>query len=71
MAPRRACLPLIPHIEALGKRAGVVINPAIPTSVLEEVLPDPEQVLVMNVNPGLGISRSCTRQLTRSASSAG
>jgi ribulose-phosphate 3-epimerase len=42
------------RIKALGKRAGVVINPATPASVLEEVLPQIEQVLVMTVNPGFG-----------------
>ncbi len=42
------------RIKALGKRAGVVINPAPPASVLEEVLPQIDQVLVMSVNPGFG-----------------
>ena len=37
-----------------GKRAGVVINPATPASVLEEILPELDQVLVMTVNPGFG-----------------
>ena len=42
------------RIKALGKRAGVVINPATPACVLEEVLPLVDQVLVMTVNPGFG-----------------
>lgn len=42
----------IQTIKALGKRAGVVINPATPAAVLEEILPDVDQVLVMTVNPG-------------------
>ena len=42
------------RIKALGKRAGVVINPATPAAVLEEILQDVEQVLVMTVNPGFG-----------------
>jgi ribulose-phosphate 3-epimerase len=41
-------------IHALGKRAGVAINPATPASLLEEILPDLELVLVMTVNPGFG-----------------
>jgi ribulose-phosphate 3-epimerase len=41
-------------IHALGKRAGVAINPATPASVLEEILPDVELVLAMTVNPGFG-----------------
>jgi ribulose-phosphate 3-epimerase len=44
----------VQHIRALGKRAGVVINPATPAAVLEEILPDLDQVLVMTVNPGFG-----------------
>jgi ribulose-phosphate 3-epimerase len=44
-------------IKALGKRAGVVINPATPVSVLEEILPDVHQVLVMTVHPGFGHQR--------------
>jgi len=44
----------IQRIKALGKRAGVVINPATPAAVLEEILQDVEQVLIMTVNPGFG-----------------
>ncbi len=44
----------VQHIKALGKRAGVVINPATPAAVLEEVLQDVDQVLIMTVNPGFG-----------------
>src|SRR5215813_605506 len=42
------------RIKALGKRAGVAINPATPAAVLEEILPEVDQVLVMTVNPGFG-----------------
>lgn len=44
----------VQSIKALGKRAGVVINPATPASVLEEILPQVHQVLVMTVHPGFG-----------------
>jgi ribulose-phosphate 3-epimerase len=44
----------VQRITAIGKRAGVAINPATPASVLEEILPDLDQVLVMTVNPGFG-----------------
>ena len=44
----------IQRIKALGKRAGVVINPATPAAVLGEILQDVEQVLIMTVNPGFG-----------------
>jgi len=44
----------VQRIKALGKRAGVAINPATPAAVLEEILQDVVQVLVMTVNPGFG-----------------
>jgi len=44
----------VQRIKALGKPAGVVINPATPAAVLEEILQDVEQVLIMTVNPGFG-----------------
>ena len=44
----------VQRIKALGKRVGVVINPATPATVLEEILQDVDQVLVMTVNPGFG-----------------
>src|SRR5512146_239734 len=42
------------RIRALGKKAGVVLNPHTPESVLEYVLPDLDLVLLMTVNPGFG-----------------
>jgi ribulose-phosphate 3-epimerase len=44
----------VQRIKALGKRVGVVINPATPAAALEEILQDVDQVLVMTVNPGFG-----------------
>src|SRR4029450_6178072 len=44
----------VQRIRALGKGAGVVIHPATPSVMLEEILPDVDQVLVMTVNPGFG-----------------
>ena len=44
----------VQRIKALGKKAGVAINPATPATVLEEILQDVDQVLVMTVNPGFG-----------------
>jgi ribulose-phosphate 3-epimerase len=41
-------------IRALGKKAGVALNPATPVSVLEHVLDRLDLVLVMTVNPGFG-----------------
>src|SRR5215475_13033542 len=44
----------VQRIRTLGKRVGVAINPATPSAVLEEIVPDLDQVLVMTVNPGFG-----------------
>src|SRR6516165_11992277 len=44
----------VQRIKALGKSVGVAINPATPAVVLEEILPELDQVLVMTVNPGFG-----------------
>jgi ribulose-phosphate 3-epimerase len=44
----------VQRIKALEKGAGVAINPATPATVLEDILPDLDQVLVMTVNPGFG-----------------
>jgi len=44
----------VQRVKAFGKRVGVVINPATPAAVLEEILQDVDQVLVMTVNPGFG-----------------
>ncbi len=41
-------------IRALGKRAGVAINPATPEDAITYVLDDIDLVLVMSVNPGFG-----------------
>lgn len=44
----------IQAIKALGKKAGVSLNPATPAKMLEYVLEDVDLVLVMSVNPGFG-----------------
>jgi ribulose-phosphate 3-epimerase len=41
-------------IRALGKRAGVVLNPHTPEESIRYVLDDLDLVLVMSVNPGFG-----------------
>jgi len=41
-------------IRALGKKAGVALNPATPASAIEHVLDIVDLVLVMTVNPGFG-----------------
>ncbi len=52
-----ACLHLhrtIQSIRALGVKPAVSLNPATPLSVIEEILPDVDMVLLMSVNPGFG-----------------
>lgn len=44
----------INRIKELGCKAGVVLNPATPISVLEDILPVVDFVLLMSVNPGFG-----------------
>ena len=44
-------------IRALGKRAGVTLNPATPPNMLEPVLDQVDLVLAMTVNPGFGGQR--------------
>ncbi|MGV3479430.1 MAG: ribulose-phosphate 3-epimerase [Sphingobium sp.] len=41
-------------IKALGKMAGVVLNPATPAKMLDYLIEDVDLVLVMSVNPGFG-----------------
>lgn len=41
-------------IQDQGAKAGVVINPATPVLLLQDVLPVVDYVLVMSVNPGYG-----------------
>jgi ribulose-phosphate 3-epimerase len=41
-------------IRALGKRAGVTLNPATPVETLENVIDLVDLILVMSVNPGFG-----------------
>jgi ribulose-phosphate 3-epimerase len=41
-------------IRALGKRAGVTLNPGTPESVVEPVIDLVDLILVMSVNPGFG-----------------
>ena len=41
-------------IRALGKKAGVALNPGTPTAVIENLIDDLDLILVMSVNPGFG-----------------
>ncbi len=52
-------------IQALGVKAGVVLNPSTPAAAISEVAGDVDFVLVMSVNPGFGgqsfIARSTSK----------
>ena len=54
-------------IRALGKKAGVVLNPATPIEALAHVLDLTDLVLVMSVNPGFGGQSFLGSQLTKIA----
>lgn len=41
-------------VKELGVKVGITLNPATPVSVLEEILPSLDYVLLMSVNPGFG-----------------
>ena len=55
----------IQRVRALGKRAGVSLNPATPVEALDYVLEDLDLVLVMSVNPGFGGQGFIDRQLRK------
>jgi ribulose-phosphate 3-epimerase len=42
------------YIREAGCQAGVVLNPATPLAMIEDVLDDVDYVLLMSVNPGFG-----------------
>jgi ribulose-phosphate 3-epimerase len=44
----------IQRIKALGKRAGVVLNPGTPAKMLDYLIDEIDLVMVMTVNPGFG-----------------
>src|SRR2546430_7802110 len=61
----------VQRIKALGKKAGVSLNPATPAKVLDYVLEDIDLVLVMSVNPGFGGQKFVTSQLRKIQAIAG
>ncbi len=44
----------VQRIKALGKKAGVSLNPATPAKTLDYIIDELDLVLVMSVNPGFG-----------------
>ncbi len=52
-------------IKALGKKAGVSLNPGTPVDVLDYLIDDIDLVLVMSVNPGFGGQSFIASQLKK------
>ena len=55
----------IQRVKALGKKAGVSLNPATPAKALDYVLGEVDLVLVMSVNPGFGGQKFISSQLKK------
>jgi ribulose-phosphate 3-epimerase len=55
----------IQRVKALGKKAGVSLNPATPAKALDYVLEEVDLVLVMSVNPGFGGQKFIASQLKK------
>ena len=54
-------------IKAMGCRGGVCLNPGTPLSMVEELLPDVDMVVVMSVNPGYGGQKFIPQSLDKIA----
>ena len=52
-------------IRSLGKKPGLVLNPATPVEVVDPVLEDLDLILVMSVNPGYGGQAFIASQLRK------
>ena len=55
----------VQRVKALGRQAGVSLNPATPAKALDYVLEEIELVLVMSVNPGFGGQKFLSSQLRK------
>lgn len=55
----------IQRVKALGKKAGVSLNPATSADALDYVLDELDLVLVMSVNPGFGGQKFISSQLRK------
>jgi ribulose-phosphate 3-epimerase len=55
----------VQRVKALGKKAGVSLNPATPAEALDYVFDQLDLVLVMSVNPGFGGQKFIFSQLKK------
>ena len=56
---------IIQQIKAAGCKVGIALNPGTPLSMIEEILPDVDMVLIMTVNPGFGGQKFIESQLEK------
>lgn len=57
-------------IRALGKKAGVALNPGTPVEVLDNVMDLVDLILIMTVNPGFGGQKFIVSQLKKISAAA-
>ena len=56
---------IIQQIKAAGCKVGIALNPGTPLSMIEEILPEVDMVLIMTVNPGFGGQKFVSSQLEK------
>ena len=57
----------VQSIKALGKQAGIVLNPATPAKMIDYLIEEVDLVLIMSVNPGFGGQSFIDSQLRKIA----
>ena len=55
----------VQHIKALGKKAGVALNPGTPAEAVDNLIDMVDLILVMSVNPGFGGQSFIASQLDK------
>ncbi len=55
----------VQRVKALGKKAGVSLNPGTPVQALDHVLDQLDLILIMSVNPGFGGQKFISGQLSK------
>ncbi|MBS7357071.1 MAG: ribulose-phosphate 3-epimerase [Bacteroidales bacterium] len=55
----------VQRLKSLGVKAGVVLNPHTPVSLLEDIICDLDLVLLMSVNPGFGGQKFIERTFSK------
>lgn len=55
----------INYIKSKGVKAGIALNPGTPTTVLKDLIPILDMVLIMSVNPGFGGQKFITYSIEK------